>query len=130
MAGRYGMSFAAKLNEEGRYDEAIAEATKLFEKAPTSPLPLVDRATAYELLERFDDAVADYERAFALDREAEVLETGVVDDSYFNALMSAATEHAKRDKAVASRLLDRYAATLPDGEHLDEIAEWRARLTD
>ena len=28
MAGRYGMSFAAKLVEQGNYEEAVAEATK------------------------------------------------------------------------------------------------------
>ncbi len=122
------MSFAAKLIEEGKYDEAVTEATKLVEKTPDSPLPLVDRAAAYELLERYDEAVADYERALLLDQTAAVLETDLVDDSYFNALISAATELCKRDKKEGGKLLDRYGATLPDGSHHDEIVDWRSRL--
>lgn len=122
------MSFAAKLIEEGKYDEAVVEATKLVEKTPNSPLPLVDRAAAYELLEQYEAAVSDYERALLLDQTASVLETDLVDDSYFNALISLATETCKRDKVAGGRLLDRYRATLPDGTHHDEIVDWRARL--
>ncbi len=122
------MSFAAKLIEQGKYDEAIVEATKLADKAPDDPVPLVDRATAYEYLERYGDAVADYERALLLDQTAEVLETAVVDDSYLNALVNAATEASKQSKADGDKLLDQYRATLPDGQHHDEVVEWRKRL--
>ena len=128
MAGRYGMTFAAKLIEEGKYDEAIVEATKLADKVPTDPMPLIDRASAYELLERFPEAVADYEKAFALDAEAGVLETEVVDDGYFNALICAAKADCKTDKVTGAKWLDRYKGTVPEGQHHSEVIEWRKRL--
>lgn len=128
MAGRYGMTFAAKLIEEGKYDEAIVEATRLVEKVPADPLPLVDRASAYELLERFPEAVADYEKALTLDAEAQVLETEVVDDGYFNALICAAKAECLTNKVAGAKWLDRYKAIVPDGQHHGEVIEWRKRL--
>jgi tetratricopeptide (TPR) repeat protein len=122
------MTFAAKLIEEGKYDEAIAEATKLAEKVPADPLPMIDRAGAYELLERFPEAVADYEKAFALDAEAGVLETESVDDGYFNALICAAKAECKTNKASGVKWLDRYKTTVPDGQHHGDVIEWRKRL--
>lgn len=127
MAGRYGMSFAAKLLEEGKYEEAVVEATKAVDKQPENPLPLCDRAAAYDALERPAEAVADYEKAFALEVEAQVMETDVVDDQYFNAVINAATAAGK---SGAGAWLDRYKRTLPEGGHLEEIDEWRARLAE
>ena len=46
MAGVYGMSFAAKLLEKGKYDEAIVEATKAIEKEDDNPEHFFERARA------------------------------------------------------------------------------------
>ena len=87
MAGRYGMSFAAKLTEQGKYAEAIEEASRAAARDDEDPAPLVERAAAYAWLERYPEAVQDLEAALALDQTAGVLETDVVDDAYFSALL-------------------------------------------
>lgn len=120
------MSFAAKLVEQGKYEEAVAEATKAVEREDDNPEPLVERAGAYVLLERHADAVADYERALALDADENVLETDVVDDAYFSALLAAARAAGSVDAGVA--LLARYAQTLPSGRHVRDAADWQRRL--
>ena len=53
MAGRYGMSFAAKMIQEGKYAEAIEEATRAVARDDEDPAPLVERASAYAWLERY-----------------------------------------------------------------------------
>ena len=78
MGGRYGMTQTAKFIQEGRYDDAVAEATKLYARDEENPEPLVERAEAYSLLGRYLDAVADLERAIELDKEAGVLEVDTV----------------------------------------------------
>src|SRR4051794_483259 len=78
MAGRYGMSFAAKLIQEGKYAEAVEEASRAVARDDEDPAALVDRATAYAWLERYPEAVRDLEAALALDETAGVLETDVV----------------------------------------------------
>ena len=57
MAGRYGMSFAAELMEEGKYEEAIEAATGAIEGEKDNPEPFADRAAAYDYLERYAEAV-------------------------------------------------------------------------
>ena len=95
MAGRYGMSFAAKMIQEGKYAEAIEEATRAVARDEEDPAPLVERASAYAWLERYPEAVKDLEAAIALDETAGVLETDVVDDAYFSALLGAAKLEAR-----------------------------------
>ena len=68
MAGRYGMSFAKKHIEQGDYDEAIASATEEIEGGDQGPEPLFDRGTAYELTERYVEAVSDFEQAIEKNR--------------------------------------------------------------
>ena len=79
----YGISFAQKLLDAGKWDEAIAEATKASEREPDEPEPFFERATAYANLDRYVEAAADFERALELDREAGVLQSDFVDDAYF-----------------------------------------------
>src|SRR5205085_644214 len=55
MAGRYGMSFAAKMIQEGKYAEAIEEATRAVARDEEDPTPLVERASAYAWLERYPE---------------------------------------------------------------------------
>ena len=128
MAGRYGMSFAAKMIEQGRYAEAIEEATRAVERDEEDPAPLVERASAYAWLERYTEAVRDLEAALALDQSAGVLETDVVDDAYFSALLGAAKAEAQTSIEAAAKTLARYESVLPGGRHLADAAAWPDRL--
>lgn len=128
MAGRYGMSFAAKLIQEGKYEEAIAEATRAVARDDEDPSPLVERAGALAWLERYPEAVKDLEAALALDETAGVLEVDVVDDAYFSALLGAAKIEARTSFDAAERTLARYGTVLPNGRHLAEAAAWPERL--
>src|SRR5665213_2550158 len=107
MAGRYGMSFAAKMIQEGKYVEAVEEATRAAARDDDDPAPLVERASAYAWLERYPEAVADLEAAIALDETAGVLETDVVDDAYFSALLGAAKVEAKASMESSTKTLAR-----------------------
>src|SRR5262249_25061227 len=56
MAGRYGMTFGAKLIQEGKYAEAVEEASRAVARDDEDPAALVDRAAAYAWLERYPEA--------------------------------------------------------------------------
>jgi tetratricopeptide (TPR) repeat protein len=116
------MSFAKSAIEKGDYEEAVEAATNAIEAGDKGPEPLFDRGTALELLERFDESVADFERAIETNRTAKELDPFVLDDAYFSALLAAA--RASKD-AVR---LERYARVLPDGGHLREASDWQKRL--
>jgi tetratricopeptide (TPR) repeat protein len=126
--GRYGMSFAKKLTEEGRYEEAIAEATREIDAGKGGPEIIAERAAAYELCERWSEAVDDFERAIVLDRDERVLELDLIDDAYFSALLAAAREDADKAIDVGVARLDRYAALLPSGNHVKDAIDWKKRL--
>ena len=128
MAGRYGMSFAKDRIEQGDYEEAVAEATKAIEEGDDGPEPLFDRATANELLEAYDAAVADFEAAIAKNRADKILDPFILDDAYFSALVAAARRDAEKDVARGVARLDRYGATCPDGAHLADARDWQKRL--
>jgi tetratricopeptide (TPR) repeat protein len=129
MAGRYGMSFAKKHIEEGDYEDAVAAATAAIEGGDQGPEPLFDRATACELLERYEDAARDFEAAIAKNNAAKELDPFVLDDAYFSALVAGAKQLATKDPRAASALLDRYAAVCPDGAHRTDAKDWQRRVT-
>ena len=122
------MTFAAKMIEEGRYTEAVQEATRAFDRDQEDPAPLFDRASAYAWLEQYPAAVRDLEAALALDQEAGVLEVDVVDDAYFSALLGVAKVEAQTSTAAAIATLARYRTVLPGGRHHDDAAAWSQRL--
>jgi tetratricopeptide (TPR) repeat protein len=128
MAGRYGMTFAAKLIQEGKYAEAVEEASRAVARDDEDPAALVDRASAYAWLERYPEAVRDLEAALALDQTAGVLDLDVVDDAYFSALLGTAKAEALTSIEAAARTLERYKTILPDGRHLEDAALWPQRL--
>jgi tetratricopeptide (TPR) repeat protein len=128
MAGRYGMSFAKKHIEEGDYEAAIAAATEAIEGGDKSPEPVFDRATAYELVERYVEAVVDFEKAIQMNREEQELDPFALDDAYFSATLAAAKSEAKADLKKALGRLDRYREVLPDGAHVAESKDWQKRL--
>ena len=121
----YGISFAQKLLDEGKFDEAVAAATTAIAREPDDPEPLFERATAYSNLDKYLEAAADYERALQLDQQAGVLDNDVLDDAYFSALLGAARAEAVEDGV---RRLQRYAQIFPEGRHLDDARDWQKRL--
>jgi tetratricopeptide (TPR) repeat protein len=122
------MSFASELNEEGRHDDAIAEATKAIDAGDATPEPLIDRATAYDLLERHAEAVADFERAIEANQAALSVDANMLDDAYFSALVAAGKKEAETSKDAAAAGVGRYARLLPKGRHVKDAAEWQKRL--
>jgi len=125
---RYGISFAKTLIEKGDYEEAVAEASREIDAGNAGPEPLVDRATALELLERFGEAVTDLEAAIAKNRAEKEIDPFVLDDAYFGALLGAARERSATDKTGAAAMLERYRELLPDGAHVAESRDWQKRL--
>lgn len=128
MAGRYGMSFAKDLIEQGDYEEAVAAASRAIEEGDDGPEPLFDRGTANELAEHWDAAVSDFEAAITKNRASKELDPFMLDDAYFSALLAAARHDAESDVGRGVTRLDRYAKTVPDGAHLKDVSDWQKRL--
>ena len=128
MAGRYGMSFAKKHIEQGDYEEAIAAATEEIDGGSTSAEPLFDRGVAYELCERYVEAVADFEQAIEKNRADKELDPFVLDDAYFSATLAAARSEAKANLQQALARLERYRELWPEGAHVAESSDWQKRL--
>ena len=122
------MSFAKKHIEDGEYDEAIAAATKSIDDGDVGPEPLFDRATAYDLAERYTDAVTDFETAITKNGAEQEIDPFTIDDAYFSALLSAARKEAERDVSKGVTLLQRYMQFAPKGEHVADCADWQKRL--
>jgi tetratricopeptide (TPR) repeat protein len=122
------MSFAKGLIESGDYEEAVEAATKEIDGGDHGPEPLFDRATALELLERYDEAVVDLEEAIAKNRAERVIDPFVLDDTYFSALLGAAKRIAETDAARGAAMLERYREVVPDGAHAGESRDWQKRL--
>ncbi|HET6148007.1 MAG TPA: tetratricopeptide repeat protein [Polyangia bacterium] len=120
----YGALFSTQLVRDGRYAEAIETASREIATQPDEPEAFFNRGQALTLLGRFDEAVADYERALTLDDSASAVDPESIDDELFFALRSAA-EARKADPAEAIGTLERYRQILPHGRHVDDIAKWR-----
>src|SRR5262245_40822430 len=98
MGQQYGQSRAAVLNEAGEFAAAMQAASEEIGREPANSEHYWDRATALASLERYDEAVADFARAKALDAATMVLDDDMLDDAYFSALLGAA--RAERDVAA------------------------------
>jgi tetratricopeptide (TPR) repeat protein len=119
----YGALFSSKMVLDGRFEEAIATATKEIGTQPDEPEAYFNRAPALTGLGRFDEAVSDYEKALSMDDSASSVDPETIDDELFFALRSAAANR-KSDPAAAVRILERYRQILPAGRHLEDIAKW------
>jgi tetratricopeptide (TPR) repeat protein len=128
MAGRYGMSFAAELNEKGDYDEALEAATAAMQGAEANPEPFADRAAAYDGLERYAEAAKDLERALELNAAARLIDHDNLDDALFSALVGAAKVEAETSVDAALAFLAQYPKVLPKGRHVADAEDWRKRL--
>lgn len=122
------MSFAKKYIEDGDYEKAIDAATTSIADGDAGPEPLFDRATAYDLAERYLEAVSDFEGAITLNGAEQEIDPFTIDDAYFSALLSAARKEAERDVPKAVTLLQRYMQFAPKGEHVRDCADWQKRL--
>ena len=122
------MSFAKKFIEDGDYDKAIEAATTSIADGDAGPEPLFDRATAYDLAERYLEAVSDFEAAIARNAAEQEIDPFTIDDAYFSALLAAARKEADRDVPKAVTLLQRYMQFAPNGEHVADCRDWQKRL--
>lgn len=123
------MSRAAALNDAGEFEAAVQAATEEMTREPANSEHLWDRGSALASLERYEEAVADFERAKELDAKTAVLDDDMLDDAYFSALLGAARAVAAAgDVAAGCSKLDRYATRFPAGRHVDDARDWQKRL--
>jgi tetratricopeptide (TPR) repeat protein len=128
MSGQYGRSFSSKLIQDGKYEEAILAAGKAIAQEDDEPEHYVDRATALVLLERNVEAVEDFVRALQLDASANILESDLIDDAYFSALLATARQEAGSDLEAGCKRLTTYLEVLPEGRHVEDVRTWTLRL--
>src|SRR3954447_2266286 len=126
MGHQYGMSRAAVLNEAGEFEAALQAATEEIAREGENSEHWLDRATALASLECYEEALADFERAKALDAKTSVLDDDMLDDAYFSALLGAA--RATADVSAGCAKLERYATQFPSGRHVQDAADWQKRL--
>ena len=66
----YGVLHSTAMVAHGRFEEAVAQATREIELAPEEPEALFNRAQALVGLQRLEEALADYARVLAADLSA------------------------------------------------------------
>jgi tetratricopeptide (TPR) repeat protein len=120
------MSRAATLIEAGEFEAAVQAASEELTREADNSEHWWDRATAFASLEKYEEAVADFERAKEVDAKSAVLDDDMLDDSYFSALLGAA--RATQDIAAGCAKLDKYATLFPAGRHVQDAADWQKRL--
>jgi len=126
MGHQYGMSRAAVYNEAGEFEAALQAASEELAREGENSEHWWDRATALAALERYDEAVADFEHAQDADKKTAVLDDDMLDDAYFSALLGAA--RAAADVSAGCARLGRYATRFPSGRHVSDAGDWQKRL--
>jgi tetratricopeptide (TPR) repeat protein len=124
----YGQLRSRKLCAEGRFEEAIEAAASEIAVEPGEPESFFNRGQALAGLERFPEAVADYERALRMDASGSSLDPEAVDDELFFALRRQA-ETLAADLAAAVAILGRYLEILPEGRHVADVPKWIDKLS-
>jgi tetratricopeptide (TPR) repeat protein len=119
----YGALASSHLVTEGRFEEAVAQASQEIAALPDEPEAYFNRAQALTALGRLEDAVDDYEAALRLDASSSSLDPAAVDDELFFALRSIAVAHKDRP-ADALDALERYRRALPQGRHIADLQTW------
>jgi tetratricopeptide (TPR) repeat protein len=120
------MSRAAVLNDAGEFEAAVQAATEEIAREPHNSEHLWDRGSALTSLERYEEAIADFERAKQVDAKTAVLDDDMLDDAYFSALLGAA--RAMADVAAGCGKLERYLTLYPSGRHVQDMSDWQKRL--
>jgi len=126
MGHQYGRSRAAVLIEAGEFEAALQAASDEIAREGENSEHWWDRASALASLERYDEAVADFERAKEVDAKTAVLDDDMLDDAYFSALLGAA--RATADVSAGCAKLERYATRFPSGRHVQDAGDWQKRL--
>jgi tetratricopeptide (TPR) repeat protein len=126
MGHQYGMSRAAVLFDAGEFEAALQAATEESAREQENSEHWWDRAQALAALERYDEAVADFERAKLVDAKTSVLDDDMLDDAYFSALLGAA--RGCGDVAQGCAKLERYTTQFPSGRHVTDAVDWQKRL--
>ena len=130
MGHQYGMSRRGRV-QRGRRVRSGAAGGDGRDRARSARTPSTgwDRATALAALERYDEAVADFERAKRSTPRRAVLDDDMLDDAYFSALLGAARAVAANgDVAGGCAKLERYAGRFPSGRHVSDAGDWQKRL--
>ena len=128
MGHQYGLSRAAVLLDAGEFEAALQAATEESAREQENSEHWWDRAQALAQLERYDEAVEDFERAKRVDAKTSVLDDDMLDDAYFSALLGAARAAAAGDVAAGCAKLERYLGTYPSGRHVKDAEDWQKRL--
>jgi tetratricopeptide (TPR) repeat protein len=123
----YGQLRSRKLCAEGRFEEAVAAAAAEIAAEPREPECFFNRGQALAGLERYAEAVADYERALRMDASASALDPEAVDDELFFALRREA-ERLSADRVAAVAVIGRYLELLPEGRHVADVPKWIDKL--
>jgi len=126
MGHQYGMSRASVLNEAGEFAAALEAATQEIAREAENSEHYWDRASALSSLERYDEAVAEFERAKQVDAVSQVLDDDMLDDAYFSALLGGA--RAMADVTAGCAKLERYLTLFPSGRHVEDVSDWQKRL--
>lgn len=124
---RYGRSFVQELIDDGRHDEAVEAAAAAVAEKPHHAAAHFDLAAALEANDRGIEAIPAYEAALFCNAKERSVESFVLDDAYFSALVDAAQATGSKPEAVT--MVGRYRAHAPLGSHLGEVSEWEARLS-
>ena len=83
----------------------------------------------WRALERYDEAVADFERAQEVDAKTSVLDDDMLDDAYFSALLGAARAAAASDVAAGCAQLGAlHDALSRRGGTSSDAGDWQKRL--
>lgn len=123
---RYGRSFVQELIDDGKGEEALAAAQQVVAEKPNHAAAHFDHASALEALERGAEAVPAYEQALRCNALERTVESFVLDDAYFSALVEVAQTLGEKPEAMA--MVARYRTHAPHGAHLGEVPEWEARF--
>jgi tetratricopeptide (TPR) repeat protein len=126
MGHQYGMSRASVFNEAGEFEAALEASTQEIARESDNAEHYWDRASALSSLERYDEAIAEFERARKVDAKSQVLDDDMLDDAYFSALLGAARQEADVERGCAK--LERYATVYPAGRHVEDASDWQKRL--
>ena len=126
MSDSYGVTFAQKFLQHGEYEQALTAAQQHAQREPDNPEPHHDLAKALTGLTRYAEAVAAYQEALRIDKEAQILSDWEIDDGLFS--LTVAWAQTEKDQAEQLRILRLYATTIPGGRHLKEAEEWALRV--
>ncbi|WP_309712587.1 tetratricopeptide repeat protein [Armatimonas sp.] len=122
--------------QTNKFSEAIADATKVLELDPKRGLTLLNRGYAYEKLNQFDKAVADYSAAVMLltsdaDKAATYFSKADLEFLKLNQLQPAIDDYTKGlvlDKSNTGALLNRAACNFQLKNFSAALADYNAAL--